>query len=69
MFTSCLVGEFGEAADQLLVEVAHLEIAHLVGMQVDVGELAHHQVEQAGLVEASDLGGELEAIEDLTRLR
>ena len=35
-----LVGEFGEPPDQLLVEVAHLQVGDDVGVQVDVGELA-----------------------------
>ena len=39
VFTSRLVGEFREAADQFLVEVAHLQVRHRVGVQVDVGEL------------------------------
>ena len=41
-----LVRELGEPADQLLVEVAHLQVRHGLGVQVDLGELADHLVEE-----------------------
>jgi hypothetical protein len=59
----CLVGQLGELPDQLLVQVAHLEVGHLVGVQVDLGELGHHQVEQLRAVQPVDLGGEVELVE------
>jgi len=46
-----LVGELGEPTDELLVEVAHLEVRHLVWVEIDLGELGHDQVEQVGPVE------------------
>ena len=60
-----LVGEFGELADQLLEHRAHLGVADDVGVQVDVGELLGHQVQQPGLGEPVDLGVEVEALEDV----
>jgi hypothetical protein len=44
-----LVGELGEAADQLLVEVAHLDVRDDLGVQVDVGEFPDHLVQQVRL--------------------
>ena len=44
---------------------AHLGVADDLGVQVDVGELLGHQVEQAGLGQPVDLGVELEALEDV----
>ena len=58
-----LVGQLGEAADQLLVEVAHLQVGDGVGVQVDFAELGEDLVEQVGPVEAADLGGEVELLE------
>ena len=34
-----LVRELGELADELLVEVAHLDVADRVGMKIDLGDL------------------------------
>jgi hypothetical protein len=60
-----LVRYFGEFANQLLEHEAHLGIADNVGMEVDVGELLGHQVEELGLGQALDLGMEVEAHEDV----
>ena len=49
MLAGRLVREFGELADQLLEDRAHLSVADDFGVQVDVGELLGDQVEQAGL--------------------
>ena len=46
VLTGRLVGEFREAADQLLVEVAHLQVRDRVGVEVDLGELRHDEVQQ-----------------------
>ena len=62
-----LVGELGEAADQLLVEVAHLDVRHDVRVQVDVGELADHLVEQVGLAQPVDLDREVELVDHVLR--
>jgi hypothetical protein len=63
VLTRRLVGQLGEAPDQLLVQVAHLQVGHLVGVQVDLGELGHHQVEQPRAIQPVDLGGEVELVE------
>ncbi len=64
-----LVGGLAELPDQLLEDVAHLDVAHRVGVQVDLGELLDHQVEAVGLVELLDLGLEAEVLDDLARAR
>ena len=51
-----LVGELREPADQLLVEVAHLDVRHRLGVQVDLGELADDLVEQVRPVAAGRSG-------------
>jgi hypothetical protein len=51
-----------------LIEVAHLDVGDLVGVEVDLGELGDHLVEQVGLVETRDLGGEVELVDDVTYL-
>ena len=60
-----LIGQFGESPDQLLVEVAHLQVGDDVGVEVDVGELADHLVEQIGLRQPCDLDVEVELVDDL----
>ena len=60
-----LVREFGELADQLLEDEAHLGIVDDVGVKVDAGELLGDQIEQVRLGEPVDLDGELEALEDV----
>ena len=62
-----LVGRLAELPDQLLEDVAHLDVADRVGVQVDLGELLDHQVEPVGLVELLDLGLEAEVLDDLAR--
>ena len=69
MLAGGLVGQFGEAADQLLEHMAHLCVVHPLRVQVDVGELLGHQVQQAGFGQPFDLGLEVEALEDVPRLR
>ena len=60
-----LVGEFGELADQLLEDEAHLGVVDDVGVEIDVGELLRDQIEQVRLGEPVDLDGEVEALEDV----
>ena len=62
-----LVGEFREPPDQLLEDVAHLQVGDGVGVQVDVGELADDQVEEVRLVQPGDLGVEVELLDDVSR--
>ena len=63
-----LVGQLGELAEQLLVEVAHLDVGDLVGVQVDLGHLGEDEVEELGAVEAADLGVEVELLDDVARV-
>ena len=65
MLTGGLVGELGEAPDQLLVEVAHLQVGDRVGVKVDVGEPRDDQVEQVGPLQPGDLDVEVELLEDV----
>lgn len=60
-----LVGQLGELADQLLEDRAHLGVADGLRVQVDGGEFLGDEVEQSRLVEAVDLGVEVEALEDV----
>ena len=60
-----LVGEFSELADQLLEHQAHLMIADLVRVKIDLGVALGDLVEQAALGQALHLGVELEALEDV----
>ena len=66
VLTGCLVGQFRKLTDQFLVQVTHLNVGHHVGVQVHLGELAHHPIEQVALVHATDLGIEVELFDDLT---
>lgn len=46
---------------------AHRGVVVLAGMQVDVGELLGHPVQQVGLGKSLDVGVEVEALEDVAR--
>jgi hypothetical protein len=61
--------ESRETADQLLVEVAHLEVRDGVGVQVDLGELRHHEVEQVRALHPRDLRVEAELVDHVARGR
>ena len=56
VLTCRLVGKLGESTDQLLVEVAHLQIGDIVGVQIDVAEPRDNQIKQIRPVQAVDLG-------------
>ena len=61
-----LVREFRGPPDQFLEGVAHLDVLHLVGVEVDRGEPLHDEVKEVGLVEPIDLVREPELLgEDL----
>ncbi len=60
-----LVGELRELADQLLVEVAHLDVRDDVRVQVDLGELADDLVEEVGPAQPLDLDAEVELVDDV----
>ena len=63
-----LVRQLGELADQLLVEVAHLDVADRVGMEIDLGDLRQDEVEELRPVEPPDLGVEVELLDDVAGL-
>jgi len=69
VFTGGLVRDFRELADQFLEHEAHLVVVHRLGVQVDLAELLGHLVEQPALVQAIDLGVEVEALEQVAHLR
>ena len=56
---------FVEPPDQLLEDVAHLDVGHHVGVQVDLAELRDDQVQPVGLVELGDVLLEAEVLDDL----
>ena len=65
VLTGGLVRQLRELADQFLVEVAHLDVRHDVGVQVDVGELADDLVQQVGPSQPVDLDAEVELVDDV----
>ncbi len=69
MLTRSLVGELRESADQLLVQVAHLQVADRLGMQVDLAEPGNDEVEQVRTIKPVDLGPEVELVEDIASRR
>ena len=69
VLTGRLVGQFGELADQLLEHQPHLHVVHALRVQVDGRELLGHQVQQLGLVQPLDGGGEVEMLEDGAHVR
>ncbi|TLD46543.1 MAG: hypothetical protein FAZ92_01169 [Accumulibacter sp.] len=60
-----LVGEFVEAADEVLEDEPHLLVGHRVRVQVHVAELGDDEVEDVRLAHPLDLGFELEELEDV----
>ena len=64
-----LVGELGEPADQLLVQVAHLDIRDGLRVQVDFGELSDHLVEHVRAAQSIDLDREVELVDHVLRRR
>jgi len=59
-----LVGRFAESPDQFLEDVAHLDVGHRIGVQVDVAELRHHQEQPVMLVQLGDVLLEGKPLED-----
>ena len=64
MIARGLVGQFVEAADEVLEEQPHVVVADVVGVQVQVAELGDDEVEEVGLAHPLYLVGELEILED-----
>ena len=60
-----LVGQFRELADQLLVDVAHLQVRHHLRTHIEIGELRHHQIKKVVLLQPVDLGVEVELDDDV----
>ena len=69
MFSGGFVRDFGELADQLLEDQAHLAVADLPGWRSILGKLLSDLIEQAGFGEAFDLSVELEALKDVADRR
>lgn len=65
VFACGVVGALGEAPDQLLEDQAHLMVRDGLGVEIDAGELLHHQVEQVGIDQPVEPDGEVEVVEDL----
>ena len=63
------VGKLGEFADEFLEHQAHLHVVDLVRVQLDAGELLSDLIQQLGLVQALDRGGEIEVLEDRAHVR
>ncbi len=59
------VGLLGEFADELFKDGAHVGVGDAVGVEIDGGEFFGDEVEEVGFLEAVDLGGEFEAVEDV----
>ena len=59
-----LVGQFVEAADEVLEDQPHVVVRDVVGVQVHVAELGDDEVEDVGLAHPLDFVGELEILED-----
>ena len=60
-----LVHRFVELPDQLLEDVAHLQVRDFLRVQVDVLELLQHQEKQPGLVHLGDRVAEIELLQHL----
>ena len=65
VFAGVLVHRFVELADQFLEDVAHLQVRHLVRVQVDVLEPLRDQEQQARIFELGDGVVEVEPLDDL----
>jgi hypothetical protein len=65
VFAGGFVGDFGEFADELFEDEAHLGVGDAVGVEVNLGEAFGDEVEEVGFGEAVELGVEFEAFEDV----
>lgn len=64
MFTGGFVRDFREAADQFLKQITHLQITDGIGMKVDFAEPLKHVPENAAILQALQLVGEQELVEE-----
>ena len=62
------VGQFVEAADEILEDEPHLLVWHRVRVQVDIAELRDNEVEDVCLAHPLDLVLELEEVEDIAHI-
>ncbi len=70
VFPGSFIGDLREATDQILEQVAHFDVGHLVQVQVDLGEAVKNLEEQPRVVQALELVGEQELVEeDVTHIR
>lgn len=69
MLSGGLVGQLRELADQFLEREPHLGVADDIRVQLDPRELLGHLLEQIGLGEPVDLGGEAEPLKDVAGVR
>src|SRR5258708_16810041 len=69
VFTGRLVRQLREPSDQLLVEVAHLEVGHSRGVKVDLGEAGDDQVQQVRSINAGALGVQAQLVDNLPTTR
>ena len=60
-----LVAGLIEAPDKFLEDVAHLDVGHLVRVQVDLAELGDEEIQAVRLVELGDVLLKAEMVDDL----
>jgi len=63
-----LVAQLVEFPDELLVDVAHLLVWDLIGVEIDFGELPDDLIQKIGIGKSVNLVVESEFLEDLLRL-
>ena len=68
MVASGLVRQLIEATDKVLEDEAHLRVGHPVRVQIDIGELRDHKVEDVCFAHLLDLVLELEILEDVAHV-
>ena len=68
MIARGLVGQFVEAANEVLEDEPHLLVRHRVRVQVDIAELPDDEVQDIRLAHPLDLVLELEEVEDVAHV-
>ena len=69
MFPCFFVGLFRPDPDEFLEDVAHLDVVHAVGREVDGGEFLHHEVKQILFGHFCDLHVECKTLHDRADIR
>ena len=67
MVAGGFVGEFVEAADQILEDEAHLLVRHAVRVQIHLAELGDDEVQDVGLRHLLDFNAEVEVVHEMPR--